>query len=114
MMASPASPVIRSRQWNTHCVSTIPYPAQIAPPTRHESAAVAEVCGAVTQLLRPEHLVPGSFDGGRVGNDTSSLAVSSLNIVFALVLAPHRMVHAGSVWLMLGPAGARRVLPWCR
>lgn len=34
MMACPASAAIRARQWNSFCVSRIPYPAQIVAPTK--------------------------------------------------------------------------------
>ena len=33
LVACPASPLIRAGQWNTHCASTVSYPAQIAAPT---------------------------------------------------------------------------------
>lgn len=40
LLASPTSATIRAKQWNCFCVSCIPYPAQIAPPSPQDVAGL--------------------------------------------------------------------------
>ena len=40
MLSSPASAAIRAKQWNSFCVSCIPYPAQMAIPTDQDMQAL--------------------------------------------------------------------------
>ena len=55
LVACPASPLIRAGQWNTHCASTVSYPAQIAAPT---CMAIRRMGGCMADVFRTSGWAP--------------------------------------------------------